>query len=122
MTREQFEWRLENAKGAIKFAESGLRSLILVNGAAATVLLNFYSSFQGDAVARHALHGGLMAFGHGVLAAVVSSVCAYLYQRFIATTDSDKKADPFLYVGLVAAFASAGEFANGLYLAGAALQ
>jgi hypothetical protein len=121
MGTAQEDWRLENSKGAIQMAIEGLKSLILVNGAAGTVLLGFYSSYHGPVWARHALHGALLAFGQGVLAAVLASLGAWAYQRSIARYDSDRRAAPFLVFGLAAAIASAAAFANGLYLAGSSL-
>jgi hypothetical protein len=118
------EWQRENLKGAITLADSAIRSLILVNGAAGAALLTFYGNHPDilvDAIRHLAMRGSLISFGTGVFVATICSILAYLSQRAIATNSGFFWEGVFAVPAFVLALVSAGEFANGLYLASAAL-
>lgn len=64
---------------AIEFAQSLLKSLILVNGGAAIAMLAFYgqAAANGVEISGEAMKP-LATFGFGVVAALVASFCGYL--------------------------------------------
>jgi len=113
------EWFIENLKGAITLADSGIKSLILVNGAADVGLLTFMGNGKAYPVGlRHAL----VSFAVGVFMATVCAIFAYGAQRCVAT-GSGTKVEAWLTIpGVIFALLSAVAFGLGVYLAATAFS
>ena len=117
--KSTLEWRIENLKGAIRLADSTIRSLILTNGAAGAGLLTFIG--DSKQTSEH-LRWALVSFGGGVFFAVICSLLAYVTQRTVATLETNRVEMPLACAALLAAVVSAMLFALGLILAAAGLR
>jgi hypothetical protein len=111
-------WQLENLKGAITLADGVIKSLILVNGAAAVGLLTFMGN---TAVILIGLRTALGMFAWGVFAAVSCAIFAYLAQRMIAVGCTTRTEMMLTVPGVLSAIVSAALFGLGIYTAGLAL-
>ncbi len=111
-------WQLENLKGAIALADGVIKSLILVNGAAAVGLLTFMGN-------THVISSGLRAamgmFAWGVFAAILCAIFAYLAQRTVAIGSGAKIEMALKIPGFLSAIISAALFGYGIHTAGVAL-
>jgi hypothetical protein len=87
----QEEFRLFNLGKAIDFALEGLRSAILINGAAAIALLTFASGNKTTIAAS--LKCSLLAFGLGVFISTIAMLLAYIAQLMFAEIDNTGHAE-----------------------------
>jgi hypothetical protein len=112
-------WQLENLKGAIALADGVIKSLILVNGAAAVGLLTFMGNTQ---VISSGLRAAMGMFARGgVFAAIVCTIFAYLAQRTIAIGSGAKIEMALTIPGFLSTIISAALFGFGIHTAGFAL-
>lgn len=100
------EWQTENLKGAIQLGGQTVKSLELVNGAAAIAVLTFYGNLISKGASSSncekatatvagldsaALKCALTSFALGVASAVLCSILGYVSQLVAATqTDAVK--------------------------------
>ena len=115
--QHQTNWNLENLKGAILLGSQAIKSLELVNGAAAVGVLTFYGNYAakgGTGIDPRFLKWGLVAFAIGVAFAILTAICGYLSQ-LIAAVFPPPNAEGHWRVGaLVAGVCSAFCFVGGV--------
>lgn len=122
--RNSPEWRIENLKGTITLAAQTIKSLELINGAAAVGLLTFYGHVAvgstASSINRCALIVALVSFGLGVLSATICGLAAYLSQRVVATGSPGETG--YFYGAMFFGLSSAACFLGGLIAGGFALK
>lgn len=83
--------QVENLKGAISLGTEALKSLILINGAAAIALLTFCANTARLPDNKVALYASLISFAVGVGLSMSAFIAAYLAQLDVATTGGGKR-------------------------------
>jgi hypothetical protein len=114
----QTPWNLENLRGAINLGGQAIKSLEIVNGAAAIGVLTFYGNAAEKAVGRAIdlgwLRAGLIAFAGGVALSIITSICAYISQILAATRQPSLGEIRWRIVALVFGIGSAAMFVSGV--------
>lgn len=109
---QRFEAHREAFRAGVSFAIAGLKTLALINGAAAIALLTFVAnvSQQGRALDGTAIRLALWAFMLGTVAAVAASLAAFVAQaRLGRLADSpDPMQDKWLKLYRLVTFVIAG--------------
>lgn len=119
------EIKLELTKAAITFGQGAIRSLILVNGAAAIAVMTFIGNFKAEKEEiSSALPNALLSFALGVALAALLAGFAYIVQYlYVNSRGRTSKWAVFLHlVSLGFAAGSLGLFVCGLFLAYGAFQ
>ncbi len=114
----QTHWNLENLRGAITLGSQTVKSLELINGAAAIGVLTFY----GNVATRNSpnpinpdfVRFGLLSFALGVALSILTAICAYISQLIAATQEPSDLEVNWRLGALAAGIGSAGLFVLGV--------
>ena len=116
----QTDWNVENLKGAITLGGQTIKSLELVNGAAAIGILTFYGDVATrgtpNAINVDCLRFGLLSFAFGVALSILTAICAYISQLIAATQEPTDLEINWRLGALVAGIGSALLFVLGVAL------
>lgn len=121
------EWQLAHQEKAVDLSKEGLRTLVLLNGAAAIALLAFIGQIIKDAPALVAtLACALVVFVAGALLGGLATVAAYITQYLIAesaTIKSYKRPSEVLHkIALALVAAGYLTFIVGAFIAASAIK
>lgn len=130
--KHQLEIRRMLARGTLEFGTLGVKSLILVNGAAVIALLtfvgNYAKTYAASSVSFEALSQALASFAWGTGTALVVAMLSYISQALIAEMPQEKdgsdakEGTTFRYAAITVAALSMLLFLHGVLRAVQAFQ